>query len=133
MWGGSPSVCFWVMPSRFASYPVAPNSGRTSCQAGARILLGFLRGLDSGRRNASNHSVSDICQRSSYLKFSLKTSRCDIGDISSMSHHVLFKEHFPLLRQRVVNVLFGDIKPLVNLLCMVGIMLIGIVRNDGNE
>ena len=50
-----------------------------------------------------------------------------------MSHHVLFKEHFPLLRQRVVNVLFGDIKPLVNLLCMVGIMLIGIVRNDGNE
>lgn len=66
MWNGSPSICLRVKVSRFISYPVAPNSGRASCQAGAMILLGFLRELGSGRRSASNHSVSEICHKSSW-------------------------------------------------------------------
>lgn len=48
--------CFW---------PVAPNSGKTSCCARGTILPGFLRAMGSGRLKAKSHSVSDKRQRSS--------------------------------------------------------------------
>jgi hypothetical protein len=45
------------------SYPVVPNSGRTSCSKDATILLRFFRGLGPGRRSARSHSVSPRCHK----------------------------------------------------------------------
>src|SRR5947207_14559757 len=47
------------------SYPVVPNSGRTSCSKDATILLCFFRGLGPGRRSARSHSVSPCCHKCS--------------------------------------------------------------------
>ena len=57
--------CRYDLSLRNLSYPVAPNSGKTSCSARTMILFGFLRAAGSGLRKASTHSVSEICQRSS--------------------------------------------------------------------
>src|SRR5260370_29501623 len=48
-----------------SAQPVVPNKGNGSCCARATILLTDRRGLGSGRRNASSHSVSESRHRSS--------------------------------------------------------------------
>src|SRR5260370_28059626 len=59
------SIAFsFLLSLKHFFYPVASNSGRTSCSTRETILLGLLRGPGSGRRKASNHSVSESCQRS---------------------------------------------------------------------
>jgi len=51
--------------TRLSSYPVAPNSGRTSCSARATTWLRFFCSTGSGRLKAKSHSVSETSHRSS--------------------------------------------------------------------